>query len=128
MHRAFGAVGDDDHLLTFERRLLGEEAGDAPLLWRRIAGHHRPVNLVRSARFEHFAEMGRRGSALGHNQTPRGVAVEPVHEARRLALLVGEAFEQSVHVALGAAATLRGKAVRLVEDINVVVFVKDQIP
>ncbi len=70
--------------------------------------------------------MRRRRPRLGHHQHAGGVAIEPVHQPRRLALLVGQALEQPVHVPLGAAAALAGKARRLVEDIELVVLVEDQ--
>jgi hypothetical protein len=51
-----------------------------------------------------------------------------VDQARRLALLVGQALQQPIDMALGAAAALHGQAMRLVEDVDILVFVKDQIP
>ena len=92
-----------------------------------IAVDDGPVDLARRARLEHLAEMRRRGAGLGHHQHARRIAVEPVHQPRRLALLVGQALQQPIHMPLGAAAALRGEPVRLVEDVELVVLVEDQV-
>ena len=68
-----------------------------------------------------------RGRCLGNDKAARGVPVQPVHEARGFAGLVGQVFEQPVHMPDRAAATLHGEAMGLVEDIEVVILIKDQV-
>src|SRR5690606_41345238 len=102
----------------------GEEAGDFALTGRRVTGDDGPVNLAGRARPEHRAEMLGGSGSLGDDDATGGIAVEAMHEAWRFALGVRNALHDAIKVARGAAATLYGKAVRLVEDDDVIILVE----
>ena len=72
--------------------------------------------------------MRGRGARLGDKKATGGVSVEPMNEARRFALLVRQAFEHAVDMALGAGPALHCQPVRLVEDKDLVVLVKHKLP
>src|SRR6185437_1041022 len=69
-------------------------------------------------------ELRRGGGAARQHQHARGVAIEPMDEARALLGIEAQCVEQPVQMALGVGAALDGKAVRLVDDDEVVVLVQ----
>ena len=104
--------------------LLGEIGRDAPLPRLRHAGDQRPVDLSRRARAEGFCQGRRREPRLGDEQAARGVLVEPMNEARALAVSVAQRLEHAVDMAHGAGAALHREPHRLVEHQHVGVFVE----
>ena len=107
---------------------LGEKHRDAPLRRLRHALDQRPVDLLRAARAEGRAELGRHLARLGDQQHARGVAVEPMDEHRPFAVLVGERLQHAVDVALRARAALHREAVGLVEHDDVAVLEQGHRP
>ena len=76
----------DAHERVLLALLLGEEGRDAALARLRHAGGQRPVDLARRARAEGLGERRRRETRLGDQQAAGRVLVEPMHEARPLAV------------------------------------------
>ena len=125
-HRVAGAlvaVLGDAHDGIVLALLLREESRDAALLRLRQARHQRPIDFARRPRAERAGEMRSRKARLGDQQAARGLAIDAVHEARLLALGIAHHLEHLVDVPRHARAALHGKAGRLVEDEDVVVFV-----
>ena len=86
----------------------------------------RPVDLARRARAEGLRERRRGKARLGDEQAAGRVLVEPVHEARALAVhaRLAQHLQHAVEVARGARAALHRQAHRLVEHQHVVVLVQ----
>ncbi len=107
---------------------LGEEHRDAPLSRLRHALDQRPVDLLRLARAEDLAEVGRHLARLGEQQHARRVAVEPVDEHRPRPVLARERLQHAVDVPLRSRAALHREPVRLVEHDDVAVLVEGHRP
>ncbi len=95
-----------------------------PCLRLRHAGDQRPVDLARRARAEGLGERGGGKARLGDQQAAGGVLVEPVHQARALAVGVAQHVEHAVEMARGAGAALHREPHRLVEHQHVGVLVQ----
>ena len=93
----------------------------------RHALDQRPVGLLGVAAAEGFGELHRGKARARHHQHARRVAVEPVDEARLLALLVAPGLEHVVDVARDARAALHREAGRLVEDEHLGVLVEQHL-
>ena len=129
-HRMAGAlvaVLGDAHDGVFLVLFLGEIGRDAALLRLRHAGNQRPVDFSRRAFAERARELGGGEARLGDQQTARGILVEPMHQARLLALGVAHHFQHAVDMAHGAGAALHGEAGRLVQHHHVGVLEQDHL-
>ena len=85
MARALAVAGDAHHALVLAL-FLGEEGRDPALLRPRHAGDQRPIDFARRARAEGLGERRGGKARLGDQQAAGGVLVEPVHQARTLAV------------------------------------------
>jgi hypothetical protein len=121
-HAIAGARGQavlafvDHHLFAARARLLGQRQFDHAVADFGNAHDQRPVDLARGAARESLGEEGRAARRARDEQDARGVLVETVDEAGARVAVVGIGIEQAVDVFVGAAAALRGKAGRLVDD------------
>ena len=84
-------LGDPHPRIALVALLLGEVGRDAALPDARHAGHERPIDLARHARPEGLGHGGGGKARLGDDEAAGRILVEPVHEARLLALLVASA-------------------------------------
>ena len=122
--RTFLAVARDAHDGFILALVLGEKGRDAALLRLGDARHRRPVDLARGAGAKGFRQRGGGEAGLRHQQAARGVAVEPMHKARALALLVPQTVQHAVDMLDHAGAALHRKPDRLVEHQHVGVLVE----
>ena len=115
-HRVLGLVlamtGNAHALLAL---VTGEIGGDAALLGLRHAGEHRPVDLAGVAVAEGLGQLLRGKAGLGDEDDAGGFPVQPVHEARLVALAVGEGIQHAIEMAAQARTALHGKAGGLVQ-------------
>ena len=104
--------------------LLGQEGGDAALARLGHARDQCPVDLARRTRAEGLGERRGGEPGLRHQQAAGGILVEPVHQARALAVGVAQHVEHAIEMARGAGAALHRQPHGLVEHQHVVVFVE----
>ncbi len=124
MARVVVAMAGDAHALALGSALLGEISRDAALVWLRNALDQCPVDLARRALAEGAGELGGGKPGARDHQNAAGVAIEPVDEARLLALGIGQRLEQAVDMARQARSALHGEPGRLVEDEDFPVLVE----
>src|SRR6516164_7802854 len=120
-----GTMASDAHALALRPALLGQPGRNATLLRFRNALHQRPVDLAGGAGAERLGQLLRREPRPGDDEHTRGVAVEPVHQPRLLALAVAEGIEHGIDMAGEAGTALHGKTGRLVENEDIIVFVEE---
>ena len=89
--------------------------------------HDGPVDLARLTRAEDLAEVGRDLARLGDEQHARRVAVEPMHEARPLAIHIRHRLEHAIDMVLGAGTALHGQAPWLVEHHEPLVLEEEHV-
>ncbi len=90
------------------------------------ADHHRPIDLQQIARAKRFAQFRRRRQIPRNHQQPAGVAIQTMHEARPLAI-DRQRIQHAIDMARRARAALHGKAGRLVQHHDAVVFIDDHV-
>ena len=107
--------------------IAGQEGRDPALERLRHAGQHGPVDLARVAMTEGLGEFLRR-LACARNQNDAGrFLVEPVHQARLVALAVRKGFQHAVQMTLQPGAALDRQTCRLVQDHHLIVFKQQHV-
>jgi hypothetical protein len=120
-------LGDADPV-AIRRLFLDEPGRDAAFPLLRDALDQRPVGLLGIAAAECLGKLHRGKARAGNDQHARRVAVETMHKARLLALLVAERFQHVVDMAHDARAALHRKTGWLVENEHGRVLVQHHLP
>ena len=119
------AVAGDAHAVALGRALLGQPGRDAPLVRLGHALDQCPVDLAGGAATERLGQLLGGKARARHHQNAGGIAVEPVDEARLLALAVAEGLQHAIDVAGEAGPALHRQTRRFVEDEDLIVLMQD---